>query len=189
MNSNYTLILGSKSPRRQELLKKANLKFRVTTLDCNESFPETLNPKKAALFLAEKKSKSYKKKFKSGEILITADTIVALKGEIMGKPSNSAEASAMLKKLSGKTHKVISGVCLRSGSKKISFADETEVTFKRLSPEEISFYVSRFKPFDKAGAYGIQEWIGLVGVRSIKGSYFNVVGLPIQKLIIELQKF
>jgi len=189
MNSNYILILGSKSPRRQELLKQAGLKFRVTGLNSDESYPEHFSPKRVALYLAEKKSAHYSKKLKIRELLITADTIVTLHDKILGKPGDTNEAVAMLKKLSGKEHQVITGVCLRSAEKKLCFTDLTKVEFRKLSQEEIVYYVKKFKPFDKAGAYGIQEWIGMVGITSIQGSYYNVVGLPVQKLIKAIDSF
>ncbi len=187
--NNYNIKLASASKRRRELLAALNINFTLTeVIDVDETYPMELKTEEIACFLAEKKSDAYTL-VDEKDILITADTIVVCDKKIIGKPANYVNASGMLKFLSGKTHKVITGVCLKSISKKSTFSSVTEVSFCELSDEEIEYYVKNYKPFDKAGAYGIQEWIGHVAVKEIKGSYFNVVGLPIQKLYRELLKF
>ena len=189
MNSNFTLILGSKSSRRQKILSSAGFKFRVVSIECDESYPDELDVKNVAKYLAEKKSKAFNGVIGEKEILLTADTIVLLNDQVLGKPTDIAEAIELLSLLSGKSHEVITGVCLRSEYKTISFQEETFVSFTQLTKEEIEFYVKKFRPIDKAGAYGIQEWIGLIGVDSINGSYYNVVGLPIHRIYNEVKKF
>ena len=188
-NLNFTLILGSKSSRRQNLLNQAGLDFKIAEIDCNEDFPDLLDIRHIAKFLAEKKSKAYTNKLSEGEILLTADTIVLLNDNILGKPSDNKEAKKMLQLISGKTHEVITGVCLRSKDKTISFDDTTIVSFLELTEDEIEYYISTDSPLDKAGAYGIQDWIGLIGIDTIQGSYYNVVGLPIHKVYQELNRF
>jgi len=184
------ILLASASPRRSQLLKDAGFEFTVIKgQEVDEKIPENFSGKNAAIFLANVKAEAYKTEIKTDTILITADTIVCLKDKILGKPKNYKDAFNILKSLSGKEHKVITGVSIRSSDKQISFADETCVKFKTLSDEEINYYINNYKPFDKAGAYGIQEWIGYIGITEIKGSYFNVMGLPIQKLYEVLKKF
>jgi len=185
----YHIILASKSPRRQELLKELGLDFTVETFDVDEIFPENLNQHEVPVFLAEKKARPFENCLKPGDLLITADTIVWLGGEVLGKPSGPAEAFEMLRKLSGREHQVITGVCVKTVEKQVSFYAETNVRFKPLSDSEINFYIGNYQPFDKAGAYGIQEWIGYIGITHIEGSFFNVMGLPVQKLYSELLKF
>lgn len=181
-------ILASKSPRRQELLKQMGLDFRVVLKDVDESYPEGLNPAETALYIAEKKADAFSD-FERDEAIITADTIVCIEDTILGKPQNSEEAFEMLSLLSGRKHEVITGVCLRGHTRKRSFYERTEVYFNTLSHSEINYYIENYKPFDKAGAYGIQEWIGLTGINKIIGSYSNVVGLPTQRLYEELKAF
>lgn len=184
------ILLASASPRRRQLLKDAGFEFTVIKgQEVDEKIPENFSGKNAAIFLANVKAEAYKTEIKTDTILITADTIVCLKDKILGKPKNYKDAFNILKSLSGKEHKVITGVSIRSSDKQISFADETCVKFKTLSDEEINYYINNYKPFDKAGAYGIQEWIGYIGITEIKGSYFNVMGLPVQKLYEVLKKF
>lgn len=182
------LILSSNSPRRKELLAGLDIPFEVLVMDgIDETYPNTLPTNEIAEFIARKKAEAYT--VDNGEVVITADTIVVLEDKVMGKPADEAEASEMLRMLSGKTHHVITGVCLKGYDKQKSFSVFSEVTFKKLTEEEINYYVSNYKPFDKAGAYGIQEWIGYIGVTSLKGSYFNVMGLPVQRIYEELKLF
>jgi len=182
------LILASKSPRRRELLSKMGLKFRIESIEVDESYPTDLDVKAVPKYLAERKAIA-RKQLLNEEILIAADTLVILENQILGKPENEEDARLLLSKLSGKTHKVVTGVCLLSKEKMVSFQDTTEVTFKDLSPQEIDYYIKEYQPYDKAGAYGIQEWIGLIGVTKLKGSYYNVVGLPVQKVYQALINF
>jgi len=187
--SDYKILLASASPRRQELLSQLGLDLQIVTLPSEEeSFPKNLYREEIAVYLAEKKAENYKN-LQEKEILITADTIVWIDGKVLGKPENYSDAFQMLKLLSGKIHFVITGVCLKAIEKTVVFFAETKVKFADLSDEEIRFYIENYKPFDKAGAYGIQEWIGKVGIEYIEGSYYNVVGLPVQKLYRELMKF
>ena len=186
---NYNYILASKSPRRQELLHSLGISFKVITNDQEENYPDNLYREEIPVFLAELKSKSYIKKLKENDLLITADTIVWINGEVLGKPSNQKEAVNTLQKLSGREHQVISGVCLTSIQKQKSFFSISNVRFKKLLLSEIEYYVSEYKPFDKAGAYGIQEWIGYIGITHIEGSFYNVMGLPVQQLYTEIQNF
>jgi len=184
------ILLASSSPRRSRLLKDTGIDFTVIKgLDVDEIIPENIIGKYAAIYLANLKAEAYKSEIKIDTILITADTIVCLEDKILGKPENYEDAFNILKSLSGKEHEVITGVSIRSSAKQHSFADKTFVTFKQLSDEEIDYYITHYKPFDKAGAYGIQEWIGYIGITGIKGSYFNVMGLPVQKVYDILTKF
>jgi len=185
--TSYKLILGSKSPRRKELLKKLDLKFKSISLEADESYPDILPPYEIPEYLALKKSLVYEK-LKKDELLITADTIVVLKGIILGKPKNKTQAIKMLETLSGKKHEVITGVCLRTKKDILTFSEVSEVYFKKLSKDEIKYYVTHYKPFDKAGGYGIQDWIGLAGIQKIKGSYYNIMGLPTAKLMDYLKE-
>ena len=185
----FQLVLGSKSPRRQELLAGMGFDFEVRTKDTEEDFPDSLAPKEVPAYLAEVKALALVNELKQGEVLITSDTIVLLENEILGKPTSPENAKQMLQKLAGKSHEVITGVHLRNLEKNVSFSVSTKVFFKPLTVEIIDFYLENYKPFDKAGAYGIQEWIGFVGIERIEGSYFNVVGLPVAELWDELNKF
>jgi len=186
---NYNFILGSNSPRRKEILKEIGLDFSVYPSNIEENFNEDIKLKDVPVFLAEKKANAIKNKLKENDILITADTTVIHNNELLSKPENILQAKEMLNKLSGKSHKVITGVCLLSKNKKCTFSCETIVTFNNLEIKEIEFYINKFKPFDKAGSYGIQEWIGLIGIEKIEGSYTNVVGLPASMLYTKLKKF
>lgn len=181
------IILASKSPRRQELLQMMGIDFKVVLRDVDESYPEGLTPTQIALHIAEKKAKAFDEVIQD-EIVITADTIVCLDGKILGKPENEAHAFEILSELSGKRHEVITAVCLLKNHQLISFYDISEVFFKELSEEQIQYYIFNYAPMDKAGAYGIQDWIGLVAVEKINGSYSNIVGLPTQRLYEELEK-
>lgn len=183
------LILGSKSPRRQELISSIGLPVEIRTQDVDETYPESLSAEEVPVFLAQKKAIPLIPTLSAGDVLVTSDTIVELHGEILGKPSDSEDAFRMLKKLSGNTHRVISGVTFSSVEKQHSFQRITTVSFRELSNDEITYYIDNYSPFDKAGAYGIQEWIGTIGVLRIEGSYLNVVGLPVADLIEELKTF
>ncbi len=187
---NYKIILASNSPRRQELLRLMGIPFEIRVKPVDEIFPANLSNIEIALFLAQLKSNAFgANDFDATELLITADTIVCLGSEILTKPNDRGHAIEMLKKLSGKKHLVITGVCLRTKAKMKSFAVSTSVYFRKLSAAEIVHYVDAFEPFDKAGAYAIQEWIGIVGIKKINGSYFNVVGLPTEALFEALNNF
>ena len=179
----YKIILASNSPRRKELLAGIDIPFEVRVIDgIDESYPDTLPTKDIAEYISKKKSAAYRQTMAGDELVITADTIVVLGSQVMGKPKDADEACSMLRQLSGQTHQVITGVTLTTTERQISFSVETDVTFKVLSDEEIEYYVSHYRPFDKAGAYGIQEWIGHIGVTGMSGSYFNVMGLPVQRI-------
>jgi len=183
----HKILLGSNSPRRKELMQKMDLKFKSVKIETDEIYPSYLPPAEIPEYLAIKKSLAYKK-LKKNELLITADTIVVLKGNILGKPKNKTQAKKMLAQLSGRKHRVISGVCLRTQNDILSFSDMSEVFFKKLSRNEIKYYVDTYKPLDKAGAYGIQEWIGVIGIEKIKGSFYNIMGLPTAKLMKYLKE-
>lgn len=184
------IILASQSPRRQQLMREVGLEFEVVTKEgIEEIFPQGLNKEEIAEFLANLKAKAFKNEIDKNTVLITADTIVWRKGKVLGKPKNKEEAFQMLSDLSGKKHWVITGVCIQTLEKKKIFHSKTKVKFAHLSSDEINHYISHYQPFDKAGAYGIQEWIGHIAVERIEGSYFNVMGLPIQKLYQKLKKF
>lgn len=185
----YRIILASRSPRRQHLLRKLGLRFEVITRDFPEEYPENLRGPDIAMYLAKEKAKCFKDELADNEIVITADTIVWCNDRMLGKPADKKDAFEMIRALSGNTHEVISGVSILSPFKERTFFDSTKVTFEVLTDDEISYYIDEFKPYDKAGAYGIQEWIGLAACSRIEGSYFNVVGLPVQRLYRELQCF
>lgn len=182
----YQLILASASPRRQQILKEAGYEFIVSPAHPDESFPPQHPPADVARYLAEKKAHAFKGKITDQQLVITSDTTVVLGNTILNKPANEEEAYQMLRSLSGCQHQVITGVCLYTNQKEFSFSDTTEVWFKELSDEEIWYYIKNYKPFDKAGSYGIQEWIGMIGITKIEGSYFNVMGLPIHRVVAEL---
>jgi septum formation protein len=183
------IILGSKSPRRKELLEGLGISFETRTKDVDESFPNDIEQNKVAKFLAEKKSSAFVNELTENDIIITSDTIVLCHGEILGKPKDEQEAFAMLSKLSGTSHQVITGVCIKSTKKTVLFSDTTKVWFKTLTSDEINYYIKNHRPFDKAGSYGIQEWIGYIGIEKIEGTYFNVMGLPVNLLYKKLQDF
>ncbi|MEO6630147.1 MAG: Maf family nucleotide pyrophosphatase [Mucilaginibacter sp.] len=184
---NYNIILASKSPRRQELLRLMDIEFRVVLKDVDESYPDNLTPEEVAVYIATKKAEAFDETV-GDEIVLTADTIVCIDDLILGKPEDAADAVKMLQLLSGRMHRVITGVCLLHQHKYHSFYDVSEVYFGELTDNEINNYVDKYKPFDKAGSYGIQERVGLIGIERINGSYTNVVGLPTEKLYRELQK-
>lgn len=186
----YHLILASQSPRRQYLLKELGLNFEIRTTNVPEQYPEDLKHEQIAIYLAEQKADSFDiSRLDALTLIIAADTIVFIEDEILGKPGNYKEAVRMLTKLSGRKHEVITAVCLKTKSKKKTFSVISSVYFKELSMEEIDYYIENFQPFDKAGGYGIQEWIGYIGISKIEGSYFNIMGLPVKEFYEELLKF
>ncbi len=185
MKTKAPLILASQSPRRAQLLKDAGFEFEVITRPVEEIIPDDIHPRAVAVLISENKAKAYDDLAKEN-IVVTADTIVALDGDVLGKPADANEARAMLKKLSGRSHLVISGATIFYKGRFKSISDETFVTFRRLDESEIEYYITNYQPFDKAGAYGIQEWIGMIGVSRIEGDFYNVMGLPIGKLYHEL---
>lgn len=183
----YNVILASNSPRRKELLAGLGVKYEVRTLpDVNESYPAHLQGADIPLYISREKADAYRALMKPGELMITADTIVWLDGKVLGKPINREDAVQMLRAMSSRTHEVFTGVCITTTEWQRSFTARTEVRFSYLSEEEIAYYVDTFQPMDKAGAYGVQEWIGYIGVEYISGSYYNIMGLPVQKLYKEL---
>ena len=186
----YHIILASNSPRRKELLAGIDIAFDVRVLEgVDESYPANLPTKDIAEYISKKKAAAYRETMAVDELVITADTIVVLGNEVMGKPKDEIDACRMLRELSGRTHQVITGVTLTTVDRQTSFSVETDVTFKQLSDEEIAYYVEKYHPMDKAGAYGIQEWIGHIGVTGMKGSYFNVMGLPVQRIYEALKTY
>ena len=185
---NYKIILASNSPRRKELLKGLDIDFEVRIIPgIDESYPPETPPEKIPAFIAQKKADAYKASIKSDELIITADTVVVLDNDILEKPADKNEAIRMIKRLSGRKHKVITSVVLMTTEKYKEFSVMSSVDFSELTDSEIEYYVDKYKPFDKAGAYGIQEWIGYIGVKGIEGSFYNVMGLPIQRLYQELK--
>ena len=187
--NSFRIILASRSPRRQELLHELGLKFDVIIREYEEIYPEGLCGAEIARFVAHEKAACFKKEISDDEIVIAADTIVWCNGKVLGKPVNREDAIRILKEISGNTHEVITGVSLLSRSKEHTFSESTKVTFEIMPEDEIDYYIDNYQPYDKAGAYGIQEWIGILACSHIDGSYFNVVGLPVQRLYKELQDF
>jgi septum formation protein len=186
------IILASGSPRRKQLLTWAEISFETIVASTDESYPENLTHEEIAIYIATNKALAVQKKYLSNVddyTIIAADTIVVLENKIIGKPSDREDAVKILSGLSGKTHQVITGVCLLSKSKKIVFAEKTEVEFHELISSQIEHYVDNYKPYDKAGAYAIQEWIGVTGIKMIKGDFYNVMGLPVSRVVKELEKF
>ncbi|MDR2232620.1 MAG: Maf-like protein [Tannerella sp.] len=184
------IILASNSPRRKELLRGLEIPFEVRLIsDIDESYPDEMVPTEIPVFLARKKAAAYLSSLKENELLITADTIVIIDNQVIGKPLDRDEAIRMLQQLSGSTHEVITGVVLTSSAKQVEFSDHSFVDFGELSLDEITHYVDTYCPYDKAGAYGIQEWIGYIGIQGIRGSFYNVMGLPVHKLYQELKAF
>ena len=186
----YHVVLASNSPRRKELLQRLGIPFKVRTLlGIDESYPDTLRGEDIVRYISRNKANAYRSSMGPDELLITADTIVYLQGEVMGKPHDADDARRMLRALAGQVHQVITGVTIITANDMENFAVTSQVKFSDLSDDEINYYVDRYLPLDKAGAYGIQEWIGLVAVEELRGSYFNVVGLPIQRLYQALKRF
>ncbi len=188
--NDFDIVLASGSPRRRELLGGLGINFRVACLsNIDETYPSDLPTNMVAEYLSKKKAEAYRKSLTDKQLIITADTVVITDRKILGKPTDAADASRMLKALSGAVHQVVTGVTVMSAAKTVSFSATTNVRFATLSDEEIDYYISHYRPFDKAGAYGIQEWIGYIAVEGIDGSYFNVMGLPIQKLYTVLKSW
>ena len=188
--TDYNIVLASNSPRRRELLSGIDIDYELRILaDIDESYPQNIKNEDVPEYLSKKKAAANINLVKENELLITADTIVLLDDVILGKPADADETRQMLRSLSGKTHLVITGVCLTSRDKQVCFSDTTKVTFAVLSEEEIDYYSKNYNPTDKAGAYGVQEWIGYIGVDHLDGSYFNVMGLPIRRVYEEIKKF
>ena len=189
MNLNRRLILASNSPRRKELLEKLDLDFTVRVKEVAEDFPENLRREEIAEYLANRKAEAYQPDMQPDEIILTADTIVCLEDQVLNKPADEAEAYRMLTLLSGRQHTVITGVCLLSRDKKVLFHDATQVYFKSLSETEINYYLEHYAPYDKAGAYGAQDWLGLIAIERLEGSFYNVMGLPVHAIYAELLEF
>lgn len=186
----YHIILASNSPRRKELLRGLDIAFDVRVQpDIAEDYPANTAPADVAAYISREKANAYKDTIAENELVITADTVVIVGNEILGKPHDNAEAKEMLHKISGRKHQVVTGVCLTTTEKQRCFSVSTDVTFKNLKEEEIDYYIETYSPLDKAGAYGIQEWIGYIGVTALEGSYFNVMGLPVQRIWEELNRF
>ena len=186
----YRLLLASQSPRRRELMTGCGLPYELAPkYDCEEVYPADLPAEEVPLYLSQLKSRAYPEPLANGDILLTADTVVVLDGEVLGKPHGREEAVGMLRRLSGRRHTVVSGVTLRNAERMHTFEARTSVWFRTLSDEEIEHYIDTYRPFDKAGSYGIQEWIGYAAIERIEGSFYNVMGLPIQKVYVELDKF
>jgi septum formation protein len=186
---NHKIILASGSPRRQQFLKELDIDFEIRLKEIEEIYPDHLQAEEITDFLAKLKASAFEKDLQDNEVLITSDTIVWLRNQALGKPNDTNHAVKMLSEMSGKTHKVITSVCIKTKQKELVFHDETLVTFATLTIEEIEYYLKNYQPYDKAGSYGIQEWIGLVAIEKIEGSYANVVGLPTHKLYKELMNF
>lgn len=186
----YQILLASKSPRRKQLLAGMGIDFETISKDTEEDFDDTMNPEEIARLLSQKKSEAFaENELPTNYLLITADTIVVLEQTILNKANDDQEAAKMLQLLSGKTHRVITGITLRSRDKTHSFSEQSEVVFDTLSHEDIAWYIQHYQPFDKAGAYGIQEWIGYIGIKKINGSFYNVMGLPTHRLYEALKQF
>ena len=186
----FDIVLASASPRRRELLRATGIEYRLAAkFECDEAYPETLAAEEVAPYLSALKSHAYPEQLGYNELLITADTVVVLNGQVLGKPKDATEAREILGRLSGSEHSVVTGVTLRTREREHTFASRSIVRFAPLSDEQIAYYVDNYSPMDKAGAYGIQEWIGYVGIEGIEGSFYNVMGLPVQKLYVALQHF
>ena len=185
----YRIILGSASPRRQELLKSLGFKFTVKPVNADEDFPEHLEAHEIPVYLAEHKAAGYPKKLHDNELLITADTIVWCDGKVFNKPADFEEGKKMLNELSGRMHEVFTAVCLKSAHKQACFYDTSRVYFKKFTDEEISYYLLHYQPYDKAGGYGVQDWLGYIGIEKIEGSFYNVMGLPVKQLYEALSAF
>jgi len=187
--NNWNIILASQSPRRKQLLEQLGYTFTQKSKDTDESFSKEIPLREVAEHLSVKKAAAFAEEIKHRDLIIASDTIVLIDNEILNKPNTNQEAFAMLAKLSGKQHEVITGVCLKSKAKEMSFSVSTTVFFEELKKEEINYYIEKYKPFDKAGAYGIQEWIGLIGVSKIEGSFYNVMGFPTKEVCEAIERF
>ncbi len=181
------IILASQSPRRKQLLEWAEVPFEIVVANTDEHFPPGLSPDEIAIYIARNKAVAVQEKRNTGEIILAADTIVVLNDNIIGKPVHREEAITILLALSGEKHRVITGVVIRKDAQEIAFADTTEVTFHDLDMEQIEFYVDKYKPYDKAGAYAIQEWIGVIGIKAVQGDFYNVMGLPVSRVVKALE--
>lgn len=188
LNLKYPLLLASNSPRRQQLLRDAGFSFSVKVKPTEEDYPETMSAIEVPVYLARKKAEAFRDEL-NGQIVLTADTIVVIDGEILNKPADAEEANLMLHKLSGRQHQVMTGVCIMTDERTETFVDIANVFFKELTQEEINYYIHTCKPFDKAGSYGVQDFIGMVGIPRMEGSYFTVMGLPVHKVYEELKKY
>lgn len=187
---NHEILLASASPRRRELLGQIGVTFSVApTIEVDESYPQEIPSDDIAQYISKKKADAYKHFLSDNQLIITADTVVINNGKVLGKPANEEDAFKMISSLSGHIHKVVTGVTITSKTKQVSFSASTDVEFATLCDDEINYYIERYKPMDKAGAYGIQEWIGCIGIRNINGSYYNVMGLPLHRLYNELKRF
>jgi len=186
---NYNIILASGSPRRQHFLKELQLDFTVKSIDVEEVYPKYLHGNEITSFLAQLKADAYEDVFNDNDILITADTVVRFNGKILGKPKDVTDAKNMLKELSSHAHEVITSICIKTNRNTKIISDTSVVYFEKLNDEEIDYYINNYKPFDKAGSYGIQEWLGYIAVKKIEGSYFNVMGFPVHKFYKEMMKF
>jgi len=183
------IVLASKSPRRKQLLEWAEIPFDIIVEDTDESYPDTLSAGEAPVYIARNKALAIQKKVGNNRLVLAADTVVVLNGTVIGKPTGREDAIRILSALAGKRHEVITGVVLLKGEQEQAFADTTEVWFHELSPEQIAFYVDKYQPYDKAGAYAIQEWIGVVGIKNINGDFYNVMGLPVSRVVQMLGNF
>jgi len=188
-SQNWNIILASQSPRRKQLLEQLGYSFTQKSKDTDEDFSAEMPQREVAEYLSNKKAAAFEKEIQPNDLIIASDTIVLIENEILNKPKDHREAFEMISKLSGKQHEVITGVCLKSAKKIVSFSVTTAVFFKKLKEEEINYYINQYKPFDKAGAYGIQEWIGLIGVDKIEGSFYNVMGFPAKLVYEAIEKF
>jgi septum formation protein len=188
-SQNWNIILASQSPRRKQLLEQLGYSFTQKSKDTDEDFSAEMPQREVAEYLSNKKAAAFEKEIQPNDLIIASDTIVLIENEILNKPKDHREAFEMISKLSGKQHEVITGVCLKSAKKIVSFSVTTTVFFKKLKEEEINYYINQYKPFDKAGAYGIQEWIGLIGVDKIEGSFYNVMGFPAKLVYEAIEKF
>ncbi|MFT5666793.1 MAG: septum formation protein [Vicingaceae bacterium] len=188
-SQNWNIILASQSPRRKQLLEQLGYSFTQKSKDTDENFSAEMPQREVAEYLSNKKAAAFESEIQPNDLIIASDTIVLIENEILNKPADYKEAFEMISKLSGKQHEVITGVCLKSAKKTVSFSVSTTVFFKKLKEEEINYYINQYKPFDKAGAYGIQEWIGLIGVDKIEGSFYNVMGLPAKLVYEAIEKF
>lgn len=186
---NHKIVLASKSPRRQELMKGLDISFEVRTMEVDENFPPALQREEIPLFLSKLKAQAFLPEMKENEVVITADTVVWVNDHVLNKPEDRNEAIAMVKELSGNHHVVYTGVTITSKEKTISFFDETKVYFETLTQEEIEYYIDKYQPYDKAGSYGVQEFIGYMGINKLEGSYFNVMGLPVHQVYKKLMEF
>ena len=187
--SDKNIILASKSPRRQQLLKGLDIDFEIRTKDVDEIYPESLTPEQVAIYLSELKASAFVEELKKNDLLITSDTIVVWNGKIVEKPKDREDAIQMISNLSGSEHEVITGVCITNNQRKNSFFEKTKVIFNSLSTSEIEYYVDQYEPYDKAGAYGVQELIGYIAISRLEGCYYNVMGLPLQRLYKELKAY